>query len=83
MTDFVTDIRIAPALWASSLFPEGILEKWLRPDGAEVKAGDALATIRIEDARHELLAPASGRLRTDLREGSLVDPGMPVGRITH
>jgi hypothetical protein len=26
------DIKVPPEFWASSIMPEGIIEKWLRPD---------------------------------------------------
>ncbi len=77
----MTVIKVAPELWSTNVFPEGVIEQWLLPDGAPVKEGKAIALVRVEDALHELTAPASGRLRTDLRAGSVVDPGMAVGRI--
>ena len=56
------DIRVDEALWASSMLPEGIVERWFITDGATVAVGDLMAEIRIEDALHEITAPASGRL---------------------
>jgi hypothetical protein len=74
-------IKVAPELWATNIFPEGIIEKWLVPDDALVRQGGAVAVIRIEDTLHELIAPATGRLRTDATAGSIIDPGMAIGRI--
>jgi hypothetical protein len=44
------------------MLPEGIVERWFIADGSIVAAGDPMAEIRIEDALHEIMAPASGRL---------------------
>jgi pyruvate/2-oxoglutarate dehydrogenase complex dihydrolipoamide acyltransferase (E2) component len=43
---------------------EGTLTTWLRPDGAEVAAGEPIAEITTEKATYELEAPAAGRLHT-------------------
>jgi hypothetical protein len=48
------DIKVDEALWASSMLPEGIVERWFIADGAIVAAGDPMAEIRIEDALHEI-----------------------------
>ena len=48
------DIKIDEALWASFILPEGILRRWFVVDGASVSAGDLIAEIQIEDARHEI-----------------------------
>ena len=81
MEKSVANISIAPELWASSIFPEGILEKWLAQNGTVVKAGAPVASVRIEDALHELIAPTGGRLTADMMAGSVVDPGTIIGRI--
>ena len=78
----VTAIAVAPELWASNMMPEGILERWLRPDGSQVEAGDPVAAVRIEDCLHELMAPARGRLHIELQVNSVVEPGMVIGSIT-
>jgi len=77
----VTTIAVAPDLWATSLLPEGILEQWLFPNGSFVETGDPVATVRIEDALHELVATARGRLQIGLRANSVVEPGMGIGHI--
>ncbi len=56
------DIRIDEAFWASSMLPEGVVERWFVADGAAVALGEPIAEIRIEDALHEIIAPARGRL---------------------
>ena len=56
------DLKVPDDLWATSTLPEGVLERWLVPDSTAVRAGDRVATVRIEDALHEVMAPADGRL---------------------
>jgi biotin carboxyl carrier protein len=75
------DIRVAEALWASSMLPEGILEKWLVADGSVVAAGDPLAAIRIEEGLHEILSPAGGRLTTVAAQNDVIEPGCLLARV--
>jgi len=77
----VTAIAVQPDLWACNTMPGGVLENWLRSDGCEVKAGDPIAAVRIEDSLHELLAPSHGRLHTELQVNSMVQPGTVIGSI--
>ena len=74
-------IRIDESLWASAMCPEGTLEWWFREDGTQVQSGDKLAEVRIEGARHELVAPASGKLQITAMAGALVDPGAVIGQV--
>jgi pyruvate/2-oxoglutarate dehydrogenase complex dihydrolipoamide acyltransferase (E2) component len=69
------DIRVDEALWASSIMPEGTVVRWLAADGAVVTAGKAIAEIRIEDALHEITAPATGRLTIVAGVNNVVEPG--------
>ena len=34
------EIKVDSALWATSMLPEGVVERWLVVDGATVAAGD-------------------------------------------
>ena len=77
----MTEIRVAPELWSTSMLPQGILQQWRRPQGAFVWAGEPIACVRIEDSLHELIAPASGRLKTEVSPNSVVEPGMVIGRL--
>lgn len=77
----ITKIAVSPDLWTTSMLPEGIIEQWIFPDGSRVEAGDPIATIRIEDALHELAAPARGRLSIGLKVNSVIEPGMGIGTI--
>lgn len=77
----MTPIRVETELWATSLLPEGMIEKWLVPDAAFVEAGDPLAALRIEGALHELIAPADGWLTIDRKTNDVVEPGAVGGHI--
>ncbi|HKX36898.1 MAG TPA: biotin/lipoyl-containing protein [Rhizorhapis sp.] len=79
--ELITKIAVSPDLWATSMLPEGIIERWIFPDGSRVEAGDPIATVRIEDALHELVAPARGQLSIGLKVNSVVEPGMDIGTI--
>jgi pyruvate/2-oxoglutarate dehydrogenase complex dihydrolipoamide acyltransferase (E2) component len=75
------DIRIDTDLWATSMFPEGLIERWFVGDGAAVIAGDRVAEVRIEDALHEITAPASGRLTISSLRNSVVEPGAVIAQV--
>ncbi|HEY0267211.1 MAG TPA: hypothetical protein VGC16_10695 [Rhizomicrobium sp.] len=79
----VTPIQVPPELWASTMMPEGILERWLIADGGQVWPGDPVATVRIESALHDLMAPCKGRLHIDRRIDSVIEPGAVIGHIDH
>jgi pyruvate/2-oxoglutarate dehydrogenase complex dihydrolipoamide acyltransferase (E2) component len=75
------DIKVDEALWASSMLPEGIVERWFIVDGAIVAAGDLMAEVRIEDTLHEITAPASGRLTIIAAANTIVEPGSLLARL--
>ena len=75
------DVKVPPEFWASSILPEGIIEKWIRPNGSRVSAGDPIAAIRVEGMLHKLLAPCGGTLQARCKTNSVVDPGFVIGRI--
>jgi pyruvate/2-oxoglutarate dehydrogenase complex dihydrolipoamide acyltransferase (E2) component len=75
------DIKVDEALWASSMLPEGIVERWFIADGADVAAGDLMAEVRIEDALHEITSPASGRLTIIVAANTVVEPGSLLARL--
>ncbi|HWC64078.1 MAG TPA: hypothetical protein VG501_10685 [Rhizomicrobium sp.] len=77
----MTQIRVDPELWATSILPEGILEKWLISDGAFVERGEPLAAVRIESALHELCSPGEGWITIDRKANSVVEPGAVIGHI--
>lgn len=75
-------IRADAELWNTSLMPEGIIEKWLVPNGAFVEIGDPVVTLRVEDALHELVAPTDGWIAINAKTNSVIEPGAVVGHIT-
>jgi pyruvate/2-oxoglutarate dehydrogenase complex dihydrolipoamide acyltransferase (E2) component len=77
----MSDIRVSEDLWAASMMPEGILERWLVSDQASVRAGAPLATVRIEDALHEIVSPAVGLLEVTVSPGQMIEPGCVIGRL--
>ena len=80
-TSILHGIRIPAGLWSSTMLPEGILERWIANDGAEVRAGAPVAVVRIEDALHTLTAPAQGRLNIARPVNSAVEPGAVIGYV--
>jgi pyruvate/2-oxoglutarate dehydrogenase complex dihydrolipoamide acyltransferase (E2) component len=77
----MADVRVDEALWASSMLPEGIVERWFFADGAIVTVGDRIAEVRIEDARHEITALVSGRLTIVAAANAMVEPGSLLARL--
>jgi hypothetical protein len=77
----MTDIHISSALWASTMMPEGIFERWRAVEGALLAKGDVVAEVRIEGALHELVAPAGGRLIHLAAVNEVIEPGSVIGRI--
>jgi pyruvate/2-oxoglutarate dehydrogenase complex dihydrolipoamide acyltransferase (E2) component len=64
------------------MLPEGLVERWLVTDGAQVQAGQVLAEVRVEDALHEIAAPASGRVSIVSRENCIIEPGSLLAQVT-
>jgi len=60
---------------------EGVLSRWLKPDGAAVKANESLYELETEKATTEVPAPAAGVLKIAVREGEKVSVGAVVARI--
>lgn len=75
------DIKVAESLWAFSMLPEGIVERWLVSDGAIVRSGDPLVEVRIEDALHEITAPIQGLLTIRAVVNDVVEPGSILGQV--
>ncbi len=76
------DIRIAEDFWSTRMLPEGIIERWIAVNGTRVEAGAPIAEVRIEDALHEIVAPASGRLVTFVSNNDVIEPGSVIGQIS-
>jgi hypothetical protein len=79
--DMMKDIKVDETLWASSIMPEGTVERWFIADGAAVAAGDRISEVRIEDALHDITAPAGGRLTIVSGANTVVEPGSLLARL--
>ena len=77
----MTDLIVPPDFWVSRIFPEGIVERWLVPDGADVRQKQPLAELRIEGELISLEAPIAGRLVIGAKVNGIVEPGSVVGYI--
>jgi pyruvate/2-oxoglutarate dehydrogenase complex dihydrolipoamide acyltransferase (E2) component len=69
------DIKVDDRLWASGMLPEGIVERWFIASGATIRVGERIAELRIEDALHEIVAPASGCATIVAALNSVIEPG--------
>lgn len=72
-------VRVSENLWATSLLPEGQLERWRALDGQTVETGQAVAEVRIEGALHEIPAPGRGILVVSAHSGDVIQPGDRLG----
>jgi hypothetical protein len=81
MEDFMVELIVSPEFWISRILPEGIIERWLAPDGAVIKLNDPVADLRIEGELVRLKAPAGGRLFIDTKTSSIIEPGSVIGHI--
>ena len=61
---------------------EGIISRWLKPDGATVQAGEPLLELETDKATNVVPAPGSGVLKIDVAEGQTVAIGATVGADT-
>ena len=60
---------------------EGILARWLKPDGSSVKAEEPLFELETDKASSVVPAPSSGTLKIGVAEGETVPIGATVGTI--
>ena len=60
---------------------EGILARWLKPDGSAVKAGDPLFELETDKASNVVPASATGVLKIGVAEGTTIAIGSTVGSI--
>lgn len=77
----MVQLIVAPDFWVNRIYPEGLIENWLVPDGTVVKAEQAVAELRIEGEIITLKAPAAGKLVIDSRKNSPIEPGSVIGHI--
>ena len=72
------DVRIPPLGESVS---EGVIVRWLKDDGALVRADEPLLELETEKAALEIPAETSGRLHITQQVGARVAVGAVVGRI--
>jgi 2-oxoglutarate dehydrogenase E2 component (dihydrolipoamide succinyltransferase) len=60
---------------------EGVVSRWLKPDGAAVRANEPLYELETDKATTEVSSPAAGVLKIAVKEGEKVPVGSVVGRI--
>lgn len=75
------DIRISEELWATAMAPQGLLERWRVTDGAQVRRGDSIAEVRIEEYLHDIIAPDDGQIVHLASDGAFVEPGTVIARL--
>jgi len=60
---------------------EGILSRWLKPDGAAVKSGEPLFELETDKASNVVPAETSGTLKITVPEGETVEIGSVIGTL--
>jgi 2-oxoglutarate dehydrogenase E2 component (dihydrolipoamide succinyltransferase) len=60
---------------------EGTIARWLKPNGAAVKANEPVCELETDKATTEVMAPSSGRLAITAAEGQKVTIGAVIGQI--
>jgi len=60
---------------------EGILARWLKPDGAAVKSGEPLFELETDKASNVVPAPAAGVLKITVKEGATIQIGSTIGTL--
>jgi 2-oxoglutarate dehydrogenase E2 component (dihydrolipoamide succinyltransferase) len=66
---------------AGESITEGTLNRWLKPDGAYVKADEPLFELGTDKATQEVAAPVAGVLKIQVPEGQTVAVGAVVATI--
>ena len=77
----MVQLVVTPDFWVSRIYPEGLIERWLVPDGTEVQADQPVAELRIEGDLITLKAPAAGKLLIESRSNGPIEPGSVIGHI--
>ena len=60
---------------------EGILARWLKPDGAVVKSGEPLYELETDKASTDVPSPTAGILKITVKEGETIQIGSTIGMI--
>jgi 2-oxoglutarate dehydrogenase E2 component (dihydrolipoamide succinyltransferase) len=73
------EIKVTPA---GESITHATLLKWLRPEGAVVKAGEPVCELETDKATKEEYAPASGVLAISVQPGTRVAIGAVIGSVS-
>src|SRR5205807_4752310 len=60
---------------------EGTISRWLKREGATVRANEPVCELETDKATQEIMAPAAGVLAITAPEGKRVAVGAVIGRI--
>src|SRR5579884_3439351 len=60
---------------------EGTIARWLKSNGAFVRANEPVCEVETDKATTEVMAPAGGRLTIGVKEGQKVAIGAVIGQI--
>lgn len=60
---------------------EGTIARWLKSNGAFVRANEPVCEVETDKATTEVMAPAGGRLTISVKEGQKVAIGAVIGQI--
>jgi 2-oxoglutarate dehydrogenase E2 component (dihydrolipoamide succinyltransferase) len=72
------EIKVTPA---GESITHATLLRWLKPDGAAVKAGEPICELETDKATKEEFAPASGTLSIAVQPGARVAIGAVIGAV--
>src|SRR5262245_41050482 len=72
------EIKVTPA---GESITHATLSRWLKPEGAAVKAGEPVAELETDKATKEEYAPAAGVLSIAVQPGTRVPIGAVIGSV--
>src|SRR5438874_10692607 len=72
------EIKVTPA---GESITHATLLKWLKPDGAAVKAGEPVCELETDKATKEEYAPAAGVLSISAQPGARLPIGAVIGSV--
>src|SRR5262245_31364867 len=72
------EIKVTPA---GESITHATLLKWLRPEGASVKAGEPVCELETDKATKEEYAPVNGVLSIQVQPGTKVAIGAVIGAV--
>lgn len=72
------EIKVPPV---GESITEGTIARWLKPNGAAVKANEPVCEVETDKATTEVMAPVGGRLSIAAAEGQKVAIGGVIGQI--